>query len=456
MSSDRRKFIAQVSLAGAAPALGAEGQPRSQELVNSLAAEWDKLEIVDSHEHTRPEADRVAEPADFFTLASHYLLTDAISAGLAARELDLVRKHDAPAAERWAAFEPYWKAVRFTGYGQALRIAIRDIYGFDEISRGTLPAINDAIRARNKPGLYRYVLKQRARIRYALVDDNWNAAPVKLDPEFFVPARKFDRYIMPATPGDVKELEKLTGVAVTSLKGLKQAMEKSFEQSIAVGMGAVKSTIAYDRVLHFREVEEADAARDFERVLKGSEKLPAGFRRRVERPFRNLEDHMFHHLIRLAEAHRYPVQLHTGLTAGPGFVTNTNPTHLTNVFFLYPKVKFDLFHMSYPYQKELAVLGKLFPNVYVDLCWAHIIAPGATRRALSEFLETVPANKILGFGGDYRFPELTYAHAQMAKRNIAMVLAAKVEEGVSTQAEAVDLGRMLLADNAAALFPRRS
>jgi uncharacterized protein len=214
--------------------------------------------------------------------------------------------------------------------------------------------------------------------------------------------------------------------------------------------------MAYERILHFREVEERDAARDFERLLRGGEKLPAGFRKSMERPFRNLEDHMFHHLMRLAEAHRYPVQLHTGLTASAGFVTNTNPTHLTNVFFLYPKVKFDLFHMSYPYQEELAVLGKVFPNVYVDLCWAYVLAPGATRRALSEFLETVPANKILGFGGDYRFPELAYAHAQMAKRNIAMVLAAKVEEGVCTQAEALELGGMLLAGNAAALFPRRS
>ena len=221
-------------------------------------------------------------------------------------------------------------------------------------------------------------------------------------------------------------------------------------------MVAVKSIIAYERDLLFREVDESYAARDFERVLKGGEKLPGGFHRRVERPFRNLEDHMFHHLIKLADAHGYPVQVHTGLTAGPNFIANTNPTNLTNLFFLYPRVKFDLFHMSYPYQGELATLAKLFPNVYADLCWAHIVAPGATRRTLSEFLETVPANKILGFGGDYRFAELSYAHARMARRNIAMVLAAKIEEGICSQTEALGLGRMLLCDNAAALFPRRS
>lgn len=456
MSSDRRGFLAQLSLAGAGPALGAEGEPRSRALGERIASALEKVEIVDSHEHILPEETRVSKPVDFFTLASHYLLGDVISAGLPAKSQGLVRKNDAALAERWAAFEPYWKMARFTGYGQALRMAIRDIYGVEEISFRTLPALNDAIRARNRRGLYRHILKQRARIRYALVDDNWNAAPVKLDPEFFVPARKFDRFITPGTPAAVKDLETLTGVSITSLKGLKQAMEKSFAQSIEVGMGAVKSTLAYDRTLQFREVEEGAAARDFERLCKGDVKLPEGFRRHTERPFRDLEDHMFHHLMKLADAHGYPVQLHTGLHAGPNFIANSNPTHLTNLFFLYPKVKFDLFHMSYPYQGELATLAKLFPNVYVDLCWAHVIAPGATRRALSEFLETVPANKILGFGGDYSWVELSYAHAQMARRNIALVLAAKTEEGVCSEPEAFEIGRMLLSDNAARLFPRRA
>ena len=68
---------------------------------------------------------------------------------------------------------------------------------------------------------------------------------------------------------------------------------------------------------------------------------------------------------------------------------------MNNLFFLYPRVKFDLFHISYPYQGELSVLAKLFPNVYVDFCWAHIVSPSVSRRTLHEFLEMVPVNKIL-------------------------------------------------------------
>ena len=114
----------------------------------------------------------------------------------------------------------------------------------------------------------------------------------------------------------------------------------------------------------------------------------------------------------------------------------------------YPKTGFDIYHISYPYQEELAVLAKNFANVTVDFCWMWIINPSAGRRALSDMLDTVPANKIHGFGGDYIFVEGTYGHAVMARREIARVLCEKIEEGRFKEEYAVEVGRMLLHDNA--------
>jgi glucuronate isomerase len=424
----------------------------SKSLEERLRSAVDQIEVVNTHEHIIPEAERNSQPVDFFTLAGHYAISDVISAGLPA---EIAGRKDMSPADRWRAFEPHWKHARFTGYGQALRIAIRDIYGFEEISAATLSKINDAIAARNKPGLYRHVLKERSRIRYSILDDYWNAAPVRADAEFFVLARKFDRFITPSSPKDLAQLEELTGVSITSVAGLKRAMEKSFEQCLEVGMVTIKSTIAYTRELRFEEVGEGDAAKSFEDLARGRVTTPEGFRARVERPFRKLEDHMFHHLIRLADSHGVPVQVHTGLLAGNGnFIQNTNPAGLTNLFFLYPKVKFDLFHISYPYQGELAALAKLFQNVYIDFCWAHIISPAVSRRALHEFLETVPVNKIFGYGGDYRYPELSYAHLQMARRNIAQVITEKIEERFCTEDEGLEIARLLLDENPARMFPR--
>ncbi len=453
MDYDRRGLLARLPLLGA---ISAPAQP-SRSLEARLLAELESIETVDTHEHIIPESERVSQRIDFFTLAGHYAISDLVSAGLSAEALKVINDADAPAANRWRAFEPYWKFARFTGYGQALRIAVRDIYGVEDISGKSLGPINDAIAARNKPGIYQYLLRKRARIRFSVVDDYWNAVPVRPDPDLFVLAHKFDRFVQPSDPADVQRLEQHAATSIATLKDLKRALEKNFQQSLDAGMVTVKTTLAYDRDIHFREVNESDASRAFDRMIGGREALPEGFRRHVNRPFRDLEDHMFHCVVQLADSRKVPFQIHTGLHAGnANFVANSNPTLLNNLFYLYPRVKFDLFHISYPYQGELSVLAKLFPNVYVDFCWAHIVSPSVSRRTLHEFLEMVPVNKILGFGGDYRYPELSYAHLEMARRNVAQVLAEKTQARFCTEEEAAAIGSLIMRDNPASLFARRS
>jgi len=452
MNYGRRGLLKYLPLLG----VGSAPAQTSRSLEDRLLGELEAIETVNTHEHIIPESERVSQKIDFFTLAGHYAINDLISAGLSQEAVKVINDVNAPEATRWRAFEPGWKMARFTGYGQALRIAVRDIYGVEEISASSLGAINNQIRARNKPGFYRDVLKKRARIRFSVVDDYWNAVPVRLDTDMFVLAHKFDRFVRPWGRADVEALEQITETSITTLRELKAALEKNFEQSLTAGMVTVKTTLAYDREIHFREVGEDDASRDFDRMMGGGEALPDGFRRLVNRPFRDLEDHMFHSVVQLADSHKVPFQIHTGLHAGNGnFIANSNPTLLNNLFFLYPRVKFDLFHISYPYQGELSVLAKLFPNVYVDFCWAHIVSPSVARRTLHEFLEMVPVNKMSGFGGDYRYPELSYAHLQMARRNVAQVLAEKTQAHFCTEEEAAAIGRLIMHDNPASLFAPR-
>jgi len=458
MNLGRRWFLGHAAAATtAAPAAGRARAPASA-LETRLIVALDQLRLFDTHEHLFPESMRVVQPVDFFTLAGSYALSDLISAGLDGKALERVRDPKAPLDQRWMAFEPYWQVARFTGYGQALSIAMRDIYGVEEISRGSIGPLTEAIRKQNRPGLYEEVLRKRAGIDFCLVDAYWNEKPAPMEQPFFLLAQKFDGFVTPASRKDLERLQGISGVSIHTLADLKTALETTFQQALKAGMVAVKTILAYRRDLSFAEVPEGDAARDLEAVLKGDEEVPKGFRNQKVRPFRKLEDHMLHHVVRLADAHRLPVQIHTGLLAGNGcFVENTNPTLLTNLFFLYPRVKFDLLHIGYPYQQELTVLAKTFRNVYADFCWAHIISPPGARRTLDEYLETIPVNKILGFGGDYRYPELTYAHARMARRNIGQVLASKVEAGLFNEDEALQTGRLLLRDNPMSLFaPRRA
>jgi predicted TIM-barrel fold metal-dependent hydrolase len=121
---------------------------------------------------------------------------------------------------------------------------------------------------------------------------------------------------------------------------------------------------------------------------------------------------------------------------------------LENLFSKYPDVKFDIFHTGYPYQNITAALAKMYPNVFIDMCWSHIISPFAARKALSDFLDAVPYNKIMGFGGDYAIVDAIYGHLKIARENIARVLSQKVEEdgGMSID-RAAEIAHRLLYDN---------
>jgi predicted TIM-barrel fold metal-dependent hydrolase len=133
-------------------------------------------------------------------------------------------------------------------------------------------------------------------------------------------------------------------------------------------------------------------------------------------------------------------------------VSNSNPTLLTDLIREYKNVKFDLFHAGYPYARELAVLAKNFPNVYPDLCWVHILSPTAARAILSEWLDLVPSNKILGFGGDYRFVEGVYGHVVLARRNVATVFQEKVASGEIELRQVPYLASRVLRENARELY----
>jgi predicted TIM-barrel fold metal-dependent hydrolase len=441
----------------ALPVLGsAQSPPRragtSAALRGRLTREFDRTTLFDSHEHFWDEAERVSKPLDFFILSTDYVISDVISAGLPAEGMRLVRDTKAPEKERWRTFEPFWKHARFTGYSRALKLALWDIYGVETISERTLPQINEGLRARNRAGIHRSLM-EKTRIGACVQDDYWHVEPTPAENNRYVLARRFDRFIVPGSPMDVQQLEKLTSSSITTLAGLEQALEKNFGDNLRIGMRCIKVGLAYMRDLHFTEAAKGDAERDFERLMKGEAVMPEGFRRGVDRPFRKLEDYMFHRVMSLALSHGLPVQVHTGINAGNrSWITNTNPLHLINTFFLYPRLRFDLFHIGYPYHSDVVALVKSFPNVHLDFTWAHVISPGAARATLRECLDTAPVNKIFGFGGDYHYPELSYAHARMARENIAEVLAEKVEERVCTESEALEIGKLVLHDNAAAFF----
>ena len=425
------------------------------------------IHLVDTHEHLLSEEERTRAAVDFSYLFPHYGSSDLVSAGMPRPMLEAVRvpmrpvllgrgarirrpayyatpaRTDMTLEERWEVFEPYWDRIRHTGYGTCLRIAVRDLFGVPDLDRQTYRQLSEAIAASARPGWYGHVLKEKARIAVSLQDDS----RATVDKRFFAPMVRLEHFAVARTREELVRLEEDAGIAIHTLDDLLEAMRLALAAYVAEGAVGIKIGLAYRRTIRFEKVAKADAERVFNRIAGHLGEGPSW------EEARPLQDYVVHQIIRLAIEHDLPIQIHTGLQEGnENLVTNSKPTHLTNLFIEYREAKFDVFHGGYPYMGELLALAKNFPNVYLDLCWLYIISPSAGARMLHEAIETIPANKIFAFGGDFIVPEGSYGHSVMARRVVSRVLTEKVEDGWLTEEEAVRLAQRILRENPAVLY----
>jgi predicted TIM-barrel fold metal-dependent hydrolase len=152
-----------------------------------------------------------------------------------------------------------------------------------------------------------------------------------------------------------------------------------------------------------------------------------------------------------------PLQIHTGLFYDTWRnVTQANPSNLIPFIIRHRNTRFVLMHSGYPYGGELLAMAKNLPNVTLDMCWTYIISPAFAARFLDEAIETVPSDKVLGFGGDFQIPEGSYAHAMLCRDVVSRVLADKVLSGYWSETEALGYARALLRDNALRVFKLRN
>lgn len=246
---------------------------------------------------------------------------------------------------------------------------------------------------------------------------------------------------------ELGHLEEEAGIAIHCLDDLVKAMQTVIERSFRAGAVGVKIALAYARTLKFDKITRHEAETAFNTLTAHLGEGPSFS------DAKPLQDYMMHQVIRAAIDSNRPLQIHTGLQEGnENIITNTDPTHLINLFIEYRDAKFDIFHGGYPYVHEWATLAKNFANVYADMCWVYIISPEIGRRLLHELIETVPGNKIMAFGGDSLTVEIAYGHAIMARQVVARVLSEKVTEGYMGEEEAILLANRMLRDNPAMLF----
>lgn len=404
----------------------------------------DSIQVIDTHEHQIEESERLQQKLDFFSLFTTYAVSDLVLAGMTKESRAKCENPDVSIDEKWRLFEPHYLASRHTGYMRAVRIAIRDLYGIEKLNRNTYATLTDRIRARNKPGVLRWILRERSNIRICQVCAPGKTYRLHTDADLF--QQDLDISFLMTWPLQIEKLSRITNMSVNNLKSYGKAIDKLIAMHAPIA-DAIKQVCAYWRTIHFSTVSDADAERIFEATLMNAEQVP--FDQRIL-----VRDWAFHRCIQRAIDHDLPIKIHTGYTAGNNAMQldNLNPRLLTNLLIAYPKAKFALFHIGYPYQEEMLAIAKHFSNVYLDMCWSWILDHLAARRFLKQFLTTVPASKLFAFGGDYPNAEPVYGHLRMARDGIARVLSELVEEEWFTADEAIAVAQRILHDNAAVVF----
>ena len=407
----------------------------SAEVKRSLVEALETFEIIDSHEHLPPETQRLETPVDVFTLFSHYTADDLQVAGMSQADYQSVFDRRIPLERRWACFEPYWEQIRWGSYARAALLAAERFYGFTDINKETYQPLSEAIQDANKPGIYDRVLRHACHIRTALTQcGSTELGTPLLTPVMPMPA------VASSTALTWDALSRPEFDPETTVCSLDEYLDTVRRYVIRVkGEGAVGLKMISNPYGTPNRQQALEAFKSLRQGTQGC--LPAS---------NPLRDYVLDKTIAYATEHDLVIAAHTGYWDD---FRKLDPLHMIPILQHHPEARFDIYHLGYPWVRQTLMLGKGFPNVWINLCWTHIISQRFAVAALDEAIDLIPMNKVLAFGGDFSLPvEKVYGHLVMARENIAEALARRILVGQMTETQALGLARRWFWDNPNELY----
>ena len=124
----------------------------------------------------------------------------------------------------------------------------------------------------------------------------------------------------------------------------------------------------------------------------------------------------------------------------------------------HPKLRFQCFLASRHVNQSLCTMTRELQNFSLAGYWWHNFFPDVIRQVLSERLDMVPSNKQIGFFSDAYCVEWTYAKMILVRKQMAQVLAQKIQQGQFSREEAFGIARVILFESPQSLLgfvPRR-
>ena len=220
----------------------------------------------------------------------------------------------------------------------------------------------------------------------------------------------------------------------------------------ANGAVGIKFEAAYLRPLDFDDPDIAAAQRTYARYVRG------GAPSRAE--YKNLEDYLFRAIARQAGVLKLPIQIHVLETFGGFYETHGAAPHLLERAFndsTLRGTKFIIVHGGWPLVGETqALISK--PNVYADISMmdailTRTVLAGVLRQWLGEWPDKVLfGTDAFDGGAEQGWEQVAWVGSTTARRALAIALTGMMRDGEIDRDRAQSLARMVMRENAAAVY----
>jgi predicted TIM-barrel fold metal-dependent hydrolase len=220
----------------------------------------------------------------------------------------------------------------------------------------------------------------------------------------------------------------------------------------ANGAAGIKFEAAYLRPLDFDDPDVGAAQRTYAKYVRGG--VPS------HSEYKNLEDYLFRAIARQAGALKLPIQIHVLETFGGFYSPRGSAPHLLEPAFndsTLRATKFIIVHGGWPLVGETqGLISK--PNVYADISMIDdILSPTVLAGVLRQWLGEWPDKVLFGTdafdgGAEQGWEQVAWVGSTTARRALAIALTGMMRDGEIDRDRAQTLARMVLRENAAAVY----
>ncbi len=110
----------------------------------------------------------------------------------------------------------------------------------------------------------------------------------------------------------------------------------------------------------------------------------------------------------------------------------------------HPRLRFQCFVASRHANQSFCTLARELPNFSLAGYWWHSFFPHIIRQIMAERLDMLPVNKQVGFFSDAYCVEWVYGKVLLVRKQLARVLAEKIEQGQYSRDDAVAIAKAIL------------